>query len=212
TRVTSFSPVLKPRLVTDLYSTSFVFSEKSYVTVESYQEKHQPLENVTLCLKSYTDSPFGQALFSYSTKSQNKDIAIFKEPLGGSSWLYTVYIGGQAVHFKVPECYLRWQSTCIVWASETGVLSLWLDNHLLARRVIRKGYLIKSHALITLGRAYQESIFFTGEIQDVYLWNYTLTVYDLESTQWYDVFPPAVVSWRNLEYKIKGNVAQEPVF
>ncbi|XP_020660434.3 serum amyloid P-component isoform X2 [Pogona vitticeps] len=191
----------------DLQNMSFIFGKKGYVTVESDQEG-EPLENVTLCLKHFSELMARQALFSYATKDQSKDIAIHMEAQEPYRW-YNVYIGGADVSFRTPYSYLGWQSVCINWASETGVLTFWLNQKALSRKIVRKGYSIRAHTLVELGRAHKENIFFSGEIQDVYLWNYTVEARDMKSTEWKYIYPLPVVNWRNLEYEIQGNVALE---
>ncbi|KAJ7307148.1 hypothetical protein JRQ81_009131 [Phrynocephalus forsythii] len=193
----------------DLRNMAFIFGEKGYVTVESDQAG-EPLENVTICLRHFSDLMAHQALFSYATKDQSKDMAIHMETTDPYRW-YNVYIGGVDVSFRTPYSYMSWQSICIHWASETGALAFWWDQKPLSRKMVRKGYSIRAHNLIELGRAHKENIFFGGEIQDVYMWNYTVEARDLRYTEWHNIYPPAVVNWRDLEYEIQGNVALDSI-
>ncbi|XP_039214050.1 serum amyloid P-component-like isoform X2 [Crotalus tigris] len=178
----------------DLQDYSFIFSHKGYVIFE-VDESQEFLQNITVCLCSFSDSPAKQALFSYATKDQDKEILIEKVQGLDGSWWYTVYIGGVPQRFRVPDFYQEWQKICITWASETGVLTLQFNGKTLPRKMVRQGYFIRPHALVQLGRAHHEEIFFQGEIQQVYMWNSTDSVHD-----------PPMIEWSNLSYETQGNV------
>lgn len=179
----------------DLQGYSFIFSHKGYVTLDMEQPQDL-LQNISVCLCSFSDSPSKQALFSYATKDQDKEILIYKVHGLDGFWWYTVYIGGVPQHFRVPDSYQDWQKICIRWASETGVLTLEFNGRSLARKVVRQGYFIKPHALVQLGRAHHEDVFFHGEIQKVYMWN---------STDAY-MYTSPMIGWSNLSYETEGNV------
>ncbi|XP_025028075.1 mucosal pentraxin-like, partial [Python bivittatus] len=187
---------MKKRNRKDLQGYSFIFSHKGYLTLEVDQPRDL-LQNITVCLCSFSDSPSKQALFSYATKDQDKEILIYKSRDSDGFWWYTVYIGGMAERFRIPDSYQAWQQICIVWASETGVLTLWVNKRPLARKVVRQGYFIKPHALVQLGRAHHEDIFFRGEIQQVYMWNYTVHVISSSNDLFY---LPSLISWTNMSY------------
>ncbi|XP_060550362.1 mucosal pentraxin-like [Pantherophis guttatus] len=195
-----FAALSKTSLQENLEGYSFVFSHKGYVTLE-VEQPQDLLQNITICLCSFSDSPSKQALFSYATKDQDKEILIYKvhNPADGF-WWYTVYIGGVPQRFRVPDSYQDWQEICIQWASESGILSLEVNGKMLARKVVRQGYFIKPHALVQLGRAYHEDVFFHGEIQKVNMWNSTGNV---RST----MYTPPMIGWSNLNYETQGNVA-----
>ncbi|XP_013909930.1 PREDICTED: serum amyloid P-component-like [Thamnophis sirtalis] len=175
---------------------SFIFSHKGYVTLDM-EQSHDLLQNISVCLCSLSDSPYKQALFSYATKDQDKEILIYKVYGPDGFWWYTVYIGGVPQRFRVPDSYQAWQKICIRWSSETGVLSLEINGQTLARKVVRQGYFIKPHALVQLGRAHHEDVFFHGEIQQVYMWNTTGD----------NRYNPPMFGWSNLRYETQGNVA-----
>lgn len=179
----------------NLQGYSFIFSHKGYVTLDMEQSQDL-LQNISVCLCSLSDSLSKQALFSYATKDQDKEILITKVHSMDGFWWYTVYIGGVPQRFRVPDSYQEWQRVCIRWSSETGVLVLELNEIKLARKVVRQGYFIKPHTLVQLGRAHHEDIFFHGEIQGVYMWNSTYA----------DGYTPPMIGWSNLGYATQGNV------
>ncbi|XP_070586390.1 mucosal pentraxin-like isoform X2 [Erythrolamprus reginae] len=193
-----FAGLSKTSLQENLWGYSFVFSQKGYVTLQADQPQGL-LQNVTVCLCSFSDSPSQQALFSYATKDQDKEILISKVYSPANSfWWYTVHIGGVPQRFRVADSYQDWQRICIRWASETGVLAFQLNGVDLARKVVRQGYFIKPHALIQLGRAHHEDIFFHGEIQQVNMWNTTGNNHSS--------YNPAMIRWSDLSYETQGNV------
>ncbi|XP_063172888.1 mucosal pentraxin-like [Candoia aspera] len=198
-----FASLSETSLQENLRGYSLIFSRKGYVSLEVDQPR-ELLQNITICLCSFSDSQSKQALFSYATKDQDKEILIYKARGVDGFWWYTVYIGGTAEYFRVPDSYLDWQRICITWASETGVLSLSMDRNLLARKVVQPGYFIKPHALVQLGRAHHEDIFFHGEIHQVHMWNYTVNILLYPSEMPY---LSSMISWNNMNYTTHGNVA-----
>ncbi|ETE58969.1 hypothetical protein L345_15303, partial [Ophiophagus hannah] len=176
---------------------------RGYVTLEVEQPQNL-LQNITVCLCSFSDSPSKQALFSYATKDQDKEILIYKVHGLDGFWWYTVYIGGVPQRFRVPDSYQDWQQICIKWTSETGVLTFEFNRRKLARKVVRQGYFIRPHALVQLGRAHHEDVFFQGEIQEVYMWNSTGN--DLS------MYNPSMIGWNNLSYQTQGNVVLDSFY
>ncbi|XP_077179643.1 serum amyloid P-component-like isoform X2 [Paroedura picta] len=192
----------------DLRGRSFVFPQEGVAHISLTSAQEEPLQNFTVCLRSFTNLLQDHALFSYATKEQERDIVIYK-----TYWRkdpqYVVYIGGEEVDFRVPDSFLMWKSICVTWESETGVITLGIGSYDLARRVVQKGYCIGPDAVIMLGEvAWRTSggDAFSGEIKDVYMWNATIPMGDLRSTTWESLSPSPIINWRNLQYKIEGNV------
>ncbi|XP_054829126.1 serum amyloid P-component-like [Eublepharis macularius] len=192
---------------------SFIFPEEgdSYVTLKSVQGI--TLQNFTICLRCFTNLFKQYALFSSATKDQDRDIVIYKRYTGRGEYpQYVVCIGGKEVVFRVPDSFLRWQSSCVTWDSETGVITLWVDGYTLARRVVQKGYFIETNGLVILGKYNfcspygSTATFFSGEIKDVYMWNVTISVMDLTMTSWDSQSVSPIINWRDLQFEITGNV------
>ncbi|XP_053133239.1 mucosal pentraxin-like isoform X2 [Hemicordylus capensis] len=196
----------------DLRGLAFIFPQgsiDSYVTLPSPQE--EPLQNFTICLAAFSDAVRWVTLFSYATRHQDREIAIYKGRWG-EFWQYEVYIGGTATSFRIKGASVSWQYLCISWGSETGVLTVQVDTKILPRKVVKKGYSIGPNAVIMLGQDYPSHAKrmisgspFSGEITEVDMWNYTIPNRDLGS---FPSYPP-IISWRNLQYELKGDIALE---
>uniref|UniRef100_A0A8C3FL76 Pentraxin (PTX) domain-containing protein n=1 Tax=Chrysemys picta bellii TaxID=8478 RepID=A0A8C3FL76_CHRPI len=194
--------------ILDLFRKVFVFpraSNDSYVILKPKPE--QPLQNFTVCLRSYTDLPRPYALFSYATKAYDDEILLFKS----SSREYRLYVGGEFVTFRVPETHMDWEHVCAGWESATGIAELWVNGKPLPRKGLRKGYSVSTEAVIILGQE-QDSFgggfdlynSFTGEMTDVYMWDHVL--YNMQSIMWGGSFSRYIFGWNNLHYELVGDV------
>ncbi|XP_039369348.1 serum amyloid P-component-like isoform X1 [Mauremys reevesii] len=192
----------------DLVRKVFVFpraSNDSYVILKPKPE--QPLQNFTVCLRSYTDLPRPYALFSYATKAYDNEILLFKPKPGE----YRLYVGGEFVTFRVPENRMEWEHVCAGWESATGIAEFWVNGKPLPRKGLRKGYSVSAEAVIILGQE-QDSFgggfelpeSFVGEITDVYMWDRVL--YNMESLMWGGYFSRYIFGWNNLHYELVGDV------
>nr|XP_056709458.1 mucosal pentraxin-like [Euleptes europaea] len=192
-----------------LLGKAFIFPEKgydAYVTLNFTQV--DPLHSFTLCLKSFTNLIQDYTLFSYSTQYHDRDISIYKTYMHGHP-TFIVSIGGEKAHFRVPDSYLGWKSSCVTWSSETGALTLGMGGYVLARKVVLKGYSVGPNPRVTLGDVYWRTYWksaFGGEIKDVYMWNDIIPMKDLKTTAWDFLSPSPIINWRNLTYEMYGNV------
>ncbi|KAL8184358.1 UNVERIFIED_CONTAM: hypothetical protein K2H54_015154 [Gekko kuhli] len=189
---------------------AFIFPKEgveAHVTLKAAQE--EPLQNFTVCLRSFTNLIQDHSLFSYASKDQSRDILIYKTYRYGYPQ-FLIWIGGEEVDFRVPDSYLGgWKPSCVTWGSEMGVITLSVGNFVLARRVVQKGYWIGPPAVIMLGEVVWRTSggdAFSGEIKDVYMWNATIPMRDLRRTSWDSLSPSPIINWRNLQYEMKGNV------
>uniref|UniRef100_A0A8C3SB29 Pentraxin family member n=2 Tax=Chelydra serpentina TaxID=8475 RepID=A0A8C3SB29_CHESE len=198
----------------DLYRKVFVFRKDpsdGHVVVKP--EPERPLQNFTVCLRSFTDLTRPYGLFSYATKAQDNEILLFKPKPGE----YRLYVGGEFVTFRVPETRMDWEHVCAGWESATGIAEFWMNGKPLPRKGLRKGYSISAEAVIILGQE-QDSFgggfdvynSFTGEMTDVYMWGYGLSPGKMRAAYQSLQLPPCALGWRNLQYEIKGDVAVKP--
>ncbi|NXX63998.1 MPTX protein, partial [Scopus umbretta] len=98
----------------------------------------QPLQNFTVCLRSYTDLTRPYSLFSYATKAQDNEILLFKPKPGE----YRLYVGGKFVTFHVPEGHRDWEHVCASWESTTGIAGFWFNGKPWPRKGLQKGYTV----------------------------------------------------------------------
>nr|XP_006115247.1 serum amyloid P-component-like [Pelodiscus sinensis]XP_025036538.1 serum amyloid P-component-like [Pelodiscus sinensis] len=198
----------------DLYRKVFVFRNdpnEAYVVVKP--EPEWPLQNFTVCLRSYTDLTRPYGLFSYATKAQYSEILLLKPKPGE----YRLYVGGAYVTFRVPENRMEWEHVCASWESATGIVEFWVNGKPLPRKGLQKGYSIGAEAVIILGQE-QDSFgggfdfynSFMGEMTDVYMWEHGLSPGKMRAAYQSLTLPPCALGWRNLLYEIKGDVVVKP--
>lgn len=188
----------------------FVFrTDPSDAYVVLRVKPEQPLLNFTVCLRSYTDLTRPHSLFSYATKAQDNEILLFKP----KPTEYRFYVGGQFVTFRVPEGRGDWEHVCASWESATGVAEFWLNGKPWPRKGLQKDYVVGAEAAILLGQ--EQDAFgggfdvrqsFVGEISDVYMWDRELTTREVRAAMYNSPSPAPIFGWRNLPYKIHGEV------
>nr|XP_003466593.1 mucosal pentraxin-like [Cavia porcellus] len=194
----------------DLRGKVLIFPQESataYVSLIPSVKK--PLQNFTLCLKSFTDLNRAYSLFSYSTRSRDNELLLFIEKTGE----YQLSIGNAGVNFKVPPLPYNPRHICVSWESASGIAEFWIDGKPLGRKGVRKGYTVGAEAKIILGQE-QDSFggnfdakqSFVGEIWDVSLWDYVLPLKDM--CDYSD--GGNVLNWQALTYEENGYVVTKP--
>ncbi|XP_025066889.1 serum amyloid P-component-like [Alligator sinensis] len=199
---------------TDLYQKVFVFRNdpsNAYVRVQTKPE--QPLQNFTVCLRSFSDQTRPYGLFSYASKAHDNEILIFKLKSGE----YRLYVGGEFVMYHVPENRMDWDHVCASWESAMGLATFWINGKPLPRKGLQKGYFISTEAMILLGQkqdgyggSFDPYNSLTGEMADVYMWEYVLSPAQMRAAYLSLRLPPCALGWRNLQYEIKGDVVVKP--
>ncbi|XP_054849634.1 serum amyloid P-component-like [Eublepharis macularius] len=194
----------------DLSRKVFLFRNEpseAYVILKS--QPKEPLHNFTICLRSYSDLTRPYGLFSYATQSEDNEILIFKPKPGE----YRIFVGGEYVSFKVPENPVDWEHVCFSWESSTGIAEFWMNGKPWPRKGLKKGYTVSAEAFILLGQEqdhYGGSSdpynSFSGELADVYMWDFLLSPNKMRSAYQDLQLPRCNMSWKNLEYEIKGDV------
>ncbi|NXJ71940.1 MPTX protein, partial [Rostratula benghalensis] len=139
-------------------------TKDSHVLLRAQPE--QPLQNFTLCLRSYTDLT--------ATKAQDNEILLLKPKPGE----YRFYVGGKFVAFRVPEGRGDWEHVCASWESATGTAGFWLNGKPWPRKGLQRGYTVGAGAAILLGQeqdafggGFDTQQSFLGEMSSVYLWD-----------------------------------------
>ncbi|XP_077179633.1 serum amyloid P-component-like isoform X1 [Paroedura picta] len=194
----------------DLSSKVFLFrNEPSEDYVLLNTPPKEPLQNFTICLRSYTDLTRPCGLFSYATHSEDNEILLLK-PRPGE---YRVFVGGESVSYKVPEDPVNWEHVCFGWESATGTVEFWMNGKPWPRKGLKKGYTVPTEAFIVLGQVqdhYGGSAdsynSFSGELADVYMWDFLLSPHKMRSAYQEWKLPSGVLGWKNLQYEIKGDV------
>ncbi|NWR58528.1 SAMP protein, partial [Bucorvus abyssinicus] len=200
----------------DLIRNVFVFpheTQNSRVLVKVKPE--QPLQNFTVCLRSYSDLSRPYSLFSYATKAHDNEILLFK-PTPSE---YRLYVGGKFVTFRVPASTVESEHVCAGWESATGIVGFWLNGKPWPRKGLQKGYTVGAEASIVLGQGQEQDAFgdgfevrqsFVGEISSVYMWDTGISTPQVQAAMHDMPSQTPVFGWRNFPYEIVGDVYLKP--
>ncbi|NWW00289.1 MPTX protein, partial [Machaerirhynchus nigripectus] len=198
----------------DILGLVFVFPQESrsaYVQVQARLE--QPLNNFTVCLRSFTDLTRPCGLFSYATENQDNEILLLK-PRPGQ---YEFYVGGRSLLFVVPRSPGESEHVCASWESSTGIVRFWFNGKPWPRKGLQRGYTVGVPASILLGQDQdsfgggldtQES--FVGEISSVYMWDTGISASGVRAAMYDTPEETPLFGWRNFPYKIVGEVYLKP--
>ncbi|KAE8588026.1 hypothetical protein XENTR_v10022285, partial [Xenopus tropicalis] len=183
-----------------------------------------PLNNFTVCLRSYTEVG-NSALFTLGTpKSQVRNMFVIYQshiPYSLPFYYSIIYINNTQVYITGKANPLDWNHICVTWDSDTGVLQLWVNGKVSPLAVLQKGFSIDLQDGISLGQMqryyryhsmeWDREASFQGEITDVHMWNEVLppeTIWQVQRNSWYT--SGNVISWRSLNYAINGDVIVQP--
>uniref|UniRef100_A0A8C6IKV1 Pentraxin family member n=1 Tax=Mus spicilegus TaxID=10103 RepID=A0A8C6IKV1_MUSSI len=199
---------------TDLKRKVFVFpreSETDHVKLIPHLEK--PLQNFTLCFRTYSDLSRSQSLFSYSVKGRDNELLIYKEKVGE----YSLYIGQSKVTVRGMEEYLSPVHLCTTWESSSGIVEFWVNGKPWVKKSLQREYTVKAPPSIVLGQeqdnyggGFQRSQSFVGELADLYMWDYVLTPQDILFVYRDSPVNPNILNWQALNYEINGYVVIRP--
>ncbi|XP_073479454.1 uncharacterized protein [Aquarana catesbeiana] len=171
----------------------------------------RPLQDVSVCLRTYSELSRQYSLFSLATPAYRDAFLIkFQAPT-----TYTVYINHGNHIIKRDSESLDWSHTCLTWDSKTWTVQLW-DNGKNSSKGYIWGEFNVTETSIILG---QEQHFFgggfdakqslVGEISDVHMWDYVLTQEDIQKILSGDLHGN-VINWKSLLYEMKGDVLLQP--
>lgn len=170
------------------------------------------LEKVSVCLRSYSEHSGPHAIFSLAAPGNNDTFLISLQPPN----TYTVYINQEVATFTAHSEPVDWRHLCVSWDSHTGVVQLWDNANLYSDEVSVKGSSMAEESSIVLGQAqgvfaggFDASKSFVGEICDVHMWDYVLTVEDVHKVIAGDLHGN-VINWISLPYEIIGDVLVKP--
>ncbi|KAM4662742.1 C-reactive protein-like [Discoglossus pictus] len=197
----------------DMDGKVFLFSEATataHVVLQPTLTK--PLDKLTICLRSYTELTRVHPLISVATPGPGKDNTFLI--LQNSNNICSIYVNNEETKIKTNPEVLDWKHTCVTWASDTGVIQLWINGKSYPRRTTKKGFSIGIQTSIVLGQE-QDSFgggfnliqSFVGELSDVHMWDYVLSPKDIQQALFNNKHLNGnVISWRSLHYKLNGDV------
>ncbi|XP_077327302.1 uncharacterized protein LOC143962130 [Lithobates pipiens] len=172
----------------------------------------RPLQEVSVCLRSYTELSRPYTPFSLATPEKDNAFVIYLQPPSTCS----IYINQELTSFKADSESLEWRHICVTWDSNTGVVQLWVNGKLYPRRVSMKGSSIAAETSIVLGQEqdsfggkFDDKQSLVGEISDVHMWDYVLTPEDIKKVI-SGRHNGNVINWISLYIEIKGEVLVQP--
>lgn len=199
---------------TDLRSKVFVFpSESDTDHVKLIPRLEKPLQNFTLCFRTYSDLSRSHSLFSYSVKGSDNELLIYKERVGE----YSLHIGHSKVTVRGLEEQLSPVHFCTTWESSSGIAEFWVNGKPWVKKGLQRGYTVKALPNIVLGQeqdtyggGFDKRQSFVGEFADLYMWDYALTPQDILRVYNGSPLNPNIVDWQALNYEINGYVVIRP--
>ncbi|NXY18346.1 MPTX protein, partial [Atrichornis clamosus] len=198
----------------DMRGSVFVFpQESSTAHVQVTARLEQPLHNLAVCLRSFTDLTRPHGLFSYATKTRDNEILLFKPKPG----LYEFHVGGKLLLFTVPQNLEESEHVCASWESATGIVRFWFNGKAWPRKGLQRGYTVGVPGSIVLGQeqdsfggSFDARQSFVGEISSVYLWDTGLSGSEVTAAMYDSPSETPIFGWRNFPYKIVGEVYLKP--
>ncbi|XP_069806053.1 jeltraxin-like [Dendropsophus ebraccatus] len=168
----------------------------------------QPLKQLTVCLRTYTELTRPHSLFSMATPGQNKTVLILPIPPN----VCRVYINEEYFIFTVDQEILDWKLTCLTWDSSTGELQLWINGKRYPRRVTITRSPIGPQMSVILGQdqdvygsRFDATKSFVGEIYDVNMWDYVLSTSNLKLLSKSYKYYGNIFNWEDGVYELKGD-------
>ncbi|NWW58627.1 MPTX protein, partial [Ifrita kowaldi] len=198
----------------DMVGSVFVLpqeSQSAFVQVKVKLEK--PLNNFTVCLRSFTDLTWPHSLFSYATKNQDNEIQLFKLKPG----LYEFSVGDKFSLFKVPQRLGESEHICASWESSTGIVGFWFNGKPWPRKGLQRGYTVGVPVSILLGQeqksfggGFNSQGSFMGEISSVYLWDTGISTSGVAEAMFDRPDQTLIFGWTSFPYKIVDEVYVKP--
>ncbi|NWR95722.1 CRP protein, partial [Furnarius figulus] len=199
----------------DLVESVFVFPQESHTSYVQVQAKpQQPLQNFSVCLRSFTDLTRPYSLFSYATKKHSSDILLYKAKPN----VYQFSVGGKSLSFTVPRSLAESEHVCATWESTTGIVGFWFNGKPWPRKGLQEGYTVGNEASIVLGQRKKDGFWggfeahqsFVGEMSSVYMWDTGISTSGVRAAMnnWPEETP--IFGWRNFPYKVVGKVYLKP--
>lgn len=199
---------------TDLTGKVFVFPrESNRAHVKLIPRLDKPLENFTVCFRTYSDLSRHHSLFSYNTKDRDNELLIYKERVGE----YKLYIGSYGVTVRGMEELASPVHFCASWESSSGIAEFWVNGKAWVKKGLQKGYIVEAKPSIVLGQeqdtyggGFDKAQSFVGEITDLNMWDSVLTPEEITFVYQGSPLNPNILDWGALNYEIHDYVVIRP--
>ncbi|XP_071970194.1 jeltraxin-like [Engystomops pustulosus] len=150
-----------------------LFPEASNTNYVSLKPTEVVLNQITVCLRSYTDLTREHAIFSLATPYRDNAFLLYSYPPNN----FSITINNEEIYFKVDPDVNYWKTICVTWDSTNGLLQLWINNKRYPRRVTKTRSPIGPQMSVVLGQeqdsyggGFDINQAFVGEMCDVNMW------------------------------------------
>ncbi|KAI1894724.1 hypothetical protein AGOR_G00118700 [Albula goreensis] len=199
---------------TDLSGNVFTFPIQTNTAHVRLTTSLKEFRAITVCLRFFTDIQREYSLFSLATQANSNAFLFFMAKSG----VIQIEVNSKQALFPGLEVQLnKWNSICGTWDTVSGLSQLWLNGKHGPRKALAKGDIVKGDPITILGQE-QDSYggqfdvlqSFVGEVTDVHMWDEVLTSCEIQSFMFnQNIRPGNVISWKDLEYTLNGNVVVE---
>uniref|UniRef100_A0A1A8EE70 Pentraxin family member n=1 Tax=Nothobranchius kadleci TaxID=1051664 RepID=A0A1A8EE70_NOTKA len=202
----------------DLSDTMLTFPLETNTAHVRLNTPRQNFGAVTVCHRSFTDLRRDHSLFSLATPTFDNGILIFWDATNKEVELH---IRNQNAEYRGFDYKPNmWHSICTTWDAGTGLVQLWFDGQPSVRKFVGSGANITGSPIIILGQeqdrhgaAFDPKQSFVGMMSDVHMWDYTLSVCEIQKYMDQTNFTPGnTLNWRALDYQTTGNILEENRF
>uniref|UniRef100_A0AAV2KEK2 Pentraxin family member n=1 Tax=Knipowitschia caucasica TaxID=637954 RepID=A0AAV2KEK2_KNICA len=133
----------------NLFRKMFTFPQESTTAHVLLQTGPVSFTALSLCFRSFTDSPQPHTFFSLTMNSTTNDLLVHYEPKPKS---VVLQVGGAEVRYRGVDFPLnQWNSLCLTWEASSGIAHLWLNDRGLTRKYTSESHMNGS-ATIVLGQ------------------------------------------------------------
>ncbi|XP_073479439.1 uncharacterized protein [Aquarana catesbeiana] len=172
-----------------------------------------PLQDVSVCLRTYSELSRQYSLFSFATPTDRNAFLIrFQAPT-----TYTVYMRHERGVFKRDSEPPDWSHICVILDSKTRMIQLWVNGKNSTKGNVwgQSSNAVKASIILgqeqgSYGGGFDASQSLVGEISDVHMWDYVLTPEAIQMVISGD-HHGNVINWKALVYEMRGDVFLKPI-
>uniref|UniRef100_A0A3Q2DZL1 Pentraxin family member n=1 Tax=Cyprinodon variegatus TaxID=28743 RepID=A0A3Q2DZL1_CYPVA len=196
----------------------FTFPQQTSTTEVRFTTQRQDMRAVTVCLRSFTDLKREHSLFSLALPTGANGFLIIKS---AQSDAFDIWVREQHVKIEAQDFKLNmWQSICATWDASSGLIQLWLNGKPSSKKYTSSGHSINGPMIIVLGQdqdsygggfdTKQSFQSFVGMMEDVHMWDYTLSPCEIQGYMDEHYYPEGnVLNWNSVEFQSVGRVLIE---
>ncbi|XP_046893117.1 serum amyloid P-component-like isoform X1 [Hypomesus transpacificus] len=198
----------------DLSGKVFTFPLETNTAHVRLTTSKETFTSMTVCFRFFTDLSRNHALFSMATRSSDNAFLVFKSAADGR---ILHYVQNKEARFDGLGLFSNiWQPFCSTWASDSGLVQLWLNGKPSSRKFTESAPL-EGTPIVVLGQeqdshgsGFAADQSFVGMISNVHMWDYVLSHCEIQQFSSEMSFTPGnVINWRALEYQVSGKVLVE---